>query len=174
MWLLDSDRNIDYRYTARSQGALIPLNESNRDRGEARLAQNLKDGKISLESWAAPLAAFKELAASHNFIGIVSYTPSMHTAYTNTAVFEAPAAAEAVRTMSRMQRDWLARKSAELGLTFIDLTPALQKAAREGPLTHFPVNVHLTPYGHRVSATEWASVVAKALGDSCLPPGTPM
>ncbi|QIG46776.1 hypothetical protein G5V57_02820 [Nordella sp. HKS 07] len=31
-WLLDSDRNIDYHYTASSQGALMPLNESNRGR----------------------------------------------------------------------------------------------------------------------------------------------
>jgi hypothetical protein len=164
MWLLDSDRDINYRYTARSQGALIPLNVTNRDRGEVRLAKSLKDGAVSLELWAPPLAAFKELAASHGFIGIVSYTPSMHTAYADTAVFEDPTSGELVRTMSQMQRDWLAKKSAELGLTYIDLTRAFQKAANEGPLTHFPANVHLTPYGHRVSAMEWASVVAKALG----------
>jgi len=164
MWLLDSDRNTNYRYTARSQAASIPLNVTNRDRGEVRLAKSLKDGEVSLELWARPLAAFKDLAASHGFIGIVSYTPSMHTAYADTAVFEDPTSGELVRIMSQMQRDWLTKKSAQLGLIYIDLTPALQKAANEGPLTHFPANVHLTPYGHRVSATEWASAVAKALG----------
>lgn len=164
MWLLDSDRNTNYRYTARSQGATIPLNMSNRDRGEVRLARNLKEGEVSLELWAAPLEAFKDLAASHGFIGIVSYTPSMHTAYADTAVFEDPMSGELVGIMSQMQRDWLTKKSAELGLIYVDLTPAFQKAAHEGPLTHFPANVHLTPYGHRVSAMEWASATAKALG----------
>jgi hypothetical protein len=164
MWLLDSDRSINFRYAARSQGALIPLNVENTDKDEVRVAESLKNGEVGLELWAPPLLAFKELAASQGFIGIVSYTPSMYTAYADTAVFEDPAVGKVVRTMSQMQRDWLARKSAELGLTYIDLTPALQKPANEGPLTHFPVNVHLTPYGHRVSATEWASVIAKALG----------
>jgi hypothetical protein len=163
-WLLDSDRAIDYRYTARSQGSLIELNVSNRSRGQVRIAKNLKEGEVGLELWAAPLAAFKELAVSHGFIGIVSYTPSMHTAYADTAVFEDPTSGEFVHAMSQMQRDWLSKKSAELGLIYIDLTPAFQKAAHEGPLTHFPVNVHLTAYGHRVSATEWASIIAKALG----------
>jgi hypothetical protein len=163
-WLLDSDRAINYRYTARSQGSLIALNESNRGRGQVKMAKKLKNGGVSLELWAKPLAAFKELAVSRGFIGIVSYTPSMHTAYADTAVFEDPTSGEFVRAMSQMQRDWLSKKSAELGLIYIDLTPALQKAANEGPLTYFPVNVHLTPYGHRVSATEWASVIAKALG----------
>lgn len=163
-WLLDSDRGINYRYTARSQDKLIPLNVSNRGRGQVKMAKRLKDGKVSLELWAPPLVAFKELAASQGFIGIVSYTPTMHTAYADTAVFEDPTSGELVRAMSQTQRDWLSKKSAELGLTYIDLTPAFQKAANEGPLTHFPVNVHLTPYGHRVSATEWAVAVAKALG----------
>lgn len=163
-WLLDGDRNINYRYTARSQGRIIPLNVTNQDRGEVRLAKNLKDGEVSLDLWSAALVAFKELATSHGFIGIVSYTPSMHTAYADTAQFEDRGTGELVRTMSQMQRDWLAKKSAELGLIYVDLTPAMQKAADEGPLTHFPANVHLTPYGHRVSATVWISVIQKALG----------
>jgi hypothetical protein len=162
-WLLDSDRSINYRYSARSQGRLITLNESNRGRGQVKTAKKLKNGQISLDLWAPPLAAFKELSVSNGFIGIVSYTPAMHTAYAHTAVFEDPVSGDLVRTMSRMQRDWLSKKSAELGLLYVDLTPAFQKAANEGPLTHFPVNVHLTAYGHRVSATEWASIISKAL-----------
>jgi hypothetical protein len=163
-WLLDADKGINYRYTARSQGSLIPLNASNRGRGQVKTAKKLTEGKVSLELWAPPLAAFKELAASRGFIGIVSYTPSMHTAYADSAVFEDPKSGELVRAMSQMQRDWLSKKSAELGLIYIDLTPAFQKAANEGPLTHFPVNVHLTPYGHRVSAMEWARIIAEAPG----------
>lgn len=163
-WLFDKDRDINYRYTARSQGAVVPLNVTNRDRGEVRDAKHLMNGDISLELWAPPLAAFKELAASKGFIGIVSYTPSMHTAYAHTAVFEDEKTAEAVRTMSTMQRDWLAKKTSELGLIYVDLTPAFQKAADEGALTHFPANVHLTPYGHRVSATEWTALIARTPG----------
>ncbi len=163
-WLFDKDRDINYRYTARSQGAIVPLNVTNQDRGEVRDAKRLMNGEIRLDLWTPPLTTFKDLASSRGFIGIVSYTPSMHTAYAHTAVFEDEKTAEAVRTMSTMQRDWLAKKTAELGLTYIDLTPAFQKAADEGPLTHFPANVHLTPYGHRVSATEWTALITKALG----------
>lgn len=163
-WLFDKDRDVNYRYTARSQGTVVPLNVTNQDRGEVRDAARLKNGEISLDLWTPPLAAFKELAASKGFIGIVSYTPSMHTAYAHSAVFEDEKTGEVVRAMSTMQRDWLAKKSAELGLTYIDLTPAFQKAADEGPLTHFPANVHLTPYGHRVSATEWTALIAKTPG----------
>lgn len=122
------------------------------------------NGEISLDLWTQPLAAFKDLAASNGFIGIVSYTPSMHTAYAHTAVFEDEKTGEAVGAMSTLQRDWLAKKAAELGLVYVDLTAAFQKAADEGPLTHFPANVHLTPYGHRVSAAEWTTIIAKALG----------
>ncbi len=89
----------------------------------------------------------------------------MHTAYADTVVFEDGETADLVRDMSNVQRDWLAKKTSELGLTFIDLTPAFQKAAREGPLTHFPANVHLTPYGHRVSAIAWQAAIAKHLGE---------
>lgn len=163
-WLFDSDRDINYRYTARSQGTVIPLNVTNQDRGEVRDARRLMNGEISLDLWTQPLAAFKDLAASNGFIGIVSYTPSMHTAYAHTAVFEDRNTGEAVGAMSTLQRDWLAKKAAELGLAYVDLTAAFQKAADEGPLTHFPANVHLTPYGHRVSAAEWTPAIAKALG----------
>lgn len=163
-WLLDGDRDVNYRYTARSQGTVIPLNVTNQDRGEVRDAKRLIDGEISLDLWTPPLTWFKELSASNGFVGIVSYTPSMHTAYANSAVFEDAKTADAVRTMSHMQRDWLAKKSAELGLVYVDLTPAFQKAVDEGPLTHFPANVHLTPYGHRTSAAAWTDVIAKALG----------
>jgi hypothetical protein len=113
MWLFDRDRFTNYRYTARSQGVVVALNTRNGDRGEVRLAKNLKDGEVSLELWAPPLVAFKDLAAAHGFIGIVSYTPAMHTAYADTAVFEDPTSGELVRTMSQMQREWLTKKSAE-------------------------------------------------------------
>ncbi|MFZ5675476.1 MAG: hypothetical protein ACOZAM_21170 [Pseudomonadota bacterium] len=163
-WLFDKDRDVNYRYTARSQGAVVPLNVTNQDRGEVRDATRLINGEISLDLWTPPLVAFKELAASKGFVGIVSYTPSMHTAYAHSAVFEDEKTGKAVRAMSTMQRDWLAKKTAELGLIYIDLTPAFQKAADEGPLTHFPANVHLTPYGHRVSATEWTALIARTPG----------
>lgn len=170
-WLLDGDRDVNYRYIARSQGTVIPLNVTNQDRGEVRDAKRLMNGEISLDLWTPPLTWLKELSASNGFIGIVSYTPSMHTAYAQTAVFEDETTAEAVRTMSQMQRDWLAKKTTELGLVFVDLTPAFQKAAAEGPLTHFPANVHLTPYGHRISAAAWTEVIAKSMGTTAASTG---
>jgi hypothetical protein len=154
----------DYRYSARSQGVVVPMNITNGDLGEVRDAKRLKNGEISLDLWDPPLRAFKELAQANGFIPIVTYTPSMHSAYADTVVFEDQDTGSVMRHLSAAQREWLMKKTAELGLAYLDLTPAFQVAAKEGPLTHFPANVHLTPYGQRVSAAAWKPFIDKLLG----------
>ena len=55
---------------------------------------------------------------------------------------------------SKTQRAYLRQKAADLGLTFIDLTPALQNSgtATSGRTRapYYPANVHYTPSGHRL------------------------
>jgi hypothetical protein len=152
-----------FRYTGRSQGVMVSMNITNRDQGEIRDARRLRNGEIGLDLWSKPLAVFKELSQTNNFIPIVTYTPAMYTAYGESVVFEDQAVGEAMRYLSATQRKWLAAKTAELGLIYIDLTPAFQQAVKDGPLTHFPANVHLTPYGQRVTANAWKPLVDKAL-----------
>ncbi|CAN5255741.1 hypothetical protein BH10PSE7_BH10PSE7_28640 [soil metagenome] len=167
-WQLAQWRGIEgmrsnYHYAAKSQGVMVPMNVTNADLGEVRDAKRLKDGEIRLDLWAPPLQAFKDLAQANGFIPIVSYTPSMHEAYADTVVFEDEETGRTMKYASAAQREWLAKKTAELGLTYIDLTPAFQEAVKSGPLTHFPANVHLTPYGQQVTATAWKPLIDKLL-----------
>jgi SGNH hydrolase-like domain, acetyltransferase AlgX len=65
---------------------------------------------------------------------------------------------------SDRQRGYFARKAAEAGFVYRDLTPALQRAAAELPSTqrlYFRTNVHLTPAGHAVVAAEVAEEISK-------------
>ena len=62
---------------------------------------------------------------------------------------------------------YLLRKTAELGLPYLDLTPTLRAAATERSLdvlTYFPANRHLTPEGHRVVAARMAEEIERLLG----------
>ena len=162
-WLFDDERRINYRYTVHSQGSRVGLNVTNHDRGEVRDAGRLANKTINLDIWLPPLLAFKNLSQSHNFIPIISYTPTAHTAYLDSVQFEDSAVGDLVRKMSEQQRSWLRQKSSQLGIMFIDLIPSFQEAVRKGPLTHFPANVHLTPYGHQVSATQWSAIITPLL-----------
>jgi hypothetical protein len=155
--------DINFRYAGQSEGQAIAMNVTNNDKSEVRYAARLKDGKISIDLWAQPLGDFKTLATSANFVPIVIYTPSMHTAYADTVKFEDEKVGALVRNMSDMQRRWLETKTTELGIAYIDLTPAFQKAAGEGPLTHFPANVHLTPRGHRVVSDGLTGAISEHL-----------
>jgi lysophospholipase L1-like esterase len=65
---------------------------------------------------------------------------------------------------SQTQRAYLRQKAEDLGLTFIDLTPALQTAARrlrDRELLYYPANVHYTPSGHRVVGDALAAAVTQ-------------
>lgn len=151
--------DVNYRYTGRSEDRVVAMNVANNDKSEVRYAARLKEGTVSIDLWARPLSDFKALADSAGFVPLVVYTPAMHTAYD--ATFEDEHVGALVRNMGEKQRQWLAAKTTELGIAYLDLTEAFQKAAREGPLTHFPANVHLTPFGHRVVSDPLIPIIAK-------------
>lgn len=151
-------QRIDFRYHVRfADGAVLTFNTRNGDLDEVAHARALVRGEIGLDVLDRPLAELVDLGRAHGFEPIVVYIPSAHTAYQRVARFEDRAVAEVLREFSNRQRRYLARKAAELGLRFRDLTPALQEAAQRLPSAqplYFRTNVHLTPAGHRIVAEE--------------------
>ena len=142
----------NFRYSAMAGGQRIAMNVTNGDQDEVDNALQLQDGKVSLDEFAEPLSAFIQWANSSGIRPIVTYIPSMYTAYGETVEFEDSEVGAAVQGMSAAQRQWFAAHTAALKVPFIDITPAFQRAAAAGTVTHFPANVHLTPHGQEIVA----------------------
>jgi hypothetical protein len=117
---------------------------------------------VQLSAFDEALARFAALAREHDFQPVVSYAPSAYTAYADFVSFEDEALTQLMPWFSGTQRDYLRRKVEELGMTFIDLTPALQEAARRlqaKDLLYYPANVHYAPSGHRVVGDALAAAI---------------
>jgi hypothetical protein len=153
---------VDFTYSGLSKGQRVAMNVTNADTSEPRSAQKLTAGEISLGLWEDPLEEFMALSHEAGFTPVVAYIPSMYTAYATSVQFGDTGVGERVQQLSAQQREWLASKTAKLGVVFVDTTRALQAAAETGPLTHFPANVHLTPFGHEIVAREWRNAVERA------------
>lgn len=156
---------VDFRYDLHFPEGVVEFNLSNTDPGEVRHAVALSEGRIHPEVFDEALDAYAALSREHGFLPVLAYTPSAHTAYASWVVFHDPAIEEPLAQLDRAQRDYLARKSRELGLLFVDGTPALQRAAAEKrgeELIYFQWNLHLTPAGHRVLARELATAIEAA------------
>jgi hypothetical protein len=154
---------VDFRYDLRfADGTVVPFNVQNADEAEVRYARRLQRDEVQLSAFDAALARFVAMGRAHNFRPVVSYAPSAYTAYADFVAFEDDALTELMPWFSGMQRAYLRQKAEELGFAFIDLTPALQAAARrlqEQELLYYPVNVHYTPSGHRVVGDALAPVI---------------
>jgi hypothetical protein len=90
--------------------------------------------------------------------------------------FQDPELAELMPWFSRVQRDFLQANSHALGYRFVDLTPALQQAAREygaRDLLYVPTNVHLSQVGNEVVARALADVLATDLKPQPTANGSP-
>lgn len=151
----------DFRYAAMVDGNVMQMNTANSDQDEADIAVRLGKGEVSLELFAIPFKNFVMWARENRITPVVIYTPSMYTAYESTVTFSDPQVGAAVRSLSRQQRAWFADSAAKLGFIFHDLTPAFQKEAGAGRLTHFPSIVHLTPLGHTIVAQQLAALTEK-------------
>ncbi len=150
----EKPERVNFRYKLRfPNGAALPFNIQNADQSEVRYARRLRQGEVDLAAWDAALARFVALAREHDFQPVVSYAPSAYTAYADFVAFEDEALTALMPWFSATQRAWLRDKADELGFAFVDLTPALQAAARalqEDERLYYPANVHYTPAGHRV------------------------
>jgi len=154
--------NVDFRYRLRFPDGAVEMNVRNTDRDEVQTALEVRAGTISFDAMDGAIDAFAELAARHGFVPVVSYAPSAHSAYAEIVEFADPALAELLAAFSEAQRQHLQARTAARGVHFLDLTPAMRSAAREGGaarLLYFPINIHFTPEGHELVA----SIVAEEL-----------
>lgn len=158
---------IDLRYTLEFPDGPIAMNGQNNDRDEVRTARDVADGTLALDLFDLALDRFAALARTNDFLPVVAYAPAAYTAYAELVRFRDPSVAAPLAAFSARQRAHLATASAARGLTFVDLTPALQSAARErgGELLYYPLNVHYTPAGQRVVADTLAAAIRPHLTD---------
>jgi hypothetical protein len=154
---------VNFRYRLRFPDGDVPFNVQDSDESEVRHARLLRQGEASLSAFDPALERFAELAREHDFTPVVAYSPSAYTAYADFVAFEDPALAELMPWFHAEQLAHLRGRAEALGLRFVDLTPALQEAARSlggRELLYFPANVHYTARGHQVVAETLARELA--------------
>jgi hypothetical protein len=156
---------VNFRYALRfPDGAIVPFNVQNADQNEVRYARRLRQGDVQLSAFDQALERFAALGREHDFRPVISYAPSAYTAYADFVTFEDDALSELMPWFSKTQRAYLRQKAEDLGLAFIDLTPALQTAARrlrDQELLYYPANVHYTPSGHREVGDALAAAITQ-------------
>ena len=156
-------KEIDFRYDLVFTEHSVPFNFDNSDQDEVKNARRLLDQKIDTKAFDLALDNFMQLSREHNFIPIVSYTPSAHTTYQENVVFRDPQLTSLMPWFSHEQRKYFKRKGEDLGYRFIDLTPGLQSVAQEytspEKLLYYQTNLHLTKYGHTVVAKTLSGVI---------------
>ncbi len=146
---------VDFHYQLVFPEKTVPFNLENVDQNEVSYAKDLPGGKISFELFSNALKEFVQLSKRDHFIPIVTYTPSAHTAYRQFVHFKDSSLTNILNQFSLKQRNFFQSKAAELGFTFIDLTPSMQSAtavSKSQKLLYFPTNLHLSPYGHEIIA----------------------
>lgn len=151
---------INFRYGFNFGEEVVPFNINNADKDEVVHALLLHQKTLTLEPFEDAMLNFVQLARHHEFIPIVAYTPSAYTAYAEFVRFEDEKLNTVMPKYSRDLRQYFSTGASHFGYHFIDLTLALQDAARSfGPtrLLYFPANRHLSVEGNKV--------VAKALWD---------
>jgi hypothetical protein len=154
-------QDYNFRYSAPVGGHVLAMNVANKDQGEVERAIQLRDGRISTGLFAEPLKNYVDWAKANRITPIVTYIPSMYTAYQSTVTFENPEVGKVVQAFSAAQRKWLAEHAQSIGYNFLDLTPFLQEAAAQGVVTHFPSNVHLTAEGEKAVGVHTAEFIKK-------------
>ncbi|HYC01055.1 MAG TPA: hypothetical protein VEC57_18110 [Candidatus Limnocylindrales bacterium] len=156
MAIKSSKREIDFRYHARlADGTILELNSRNGDRDEVTFAKALAEGRITPDLFDEGLERLRAMGREHRFQPVLVYLPSAYTAYASVARFEDPSIERLMRQYSERLRAYFATRSRELGLPYLDTTPALSAAAARATAADpvfFPANVHLTAGGHAVVA----------------------
>ena len=150
----DAAPPIDFRYRVDLGGrtGIVHFNPDNTDTDEVVYARLLQAGEVGVALFDAALDDIARLARLHGLSAILTYTPSAYTVYATRVRFDDPSVAEDLKAFSDRQRHYFAERTEALGLGFVDTTAALQAAAATDRLTHFPVSLHLTRYGHDVVA----------------------
>lgn len=153
----------NFRYSVEADGRRVPMNVSNGDSDELKMAQLLHEGTVSPDLFRAPLERFVALSRELGFRPVVLFVPAAYTVYRQSAVFEDTSVAGIMANYSDTQRRWLADNAGAIGYRLADPTEFLQQLAADGPLLYFPSDVHLTAAGHAALAEAVAGTVASEL-----------
>ncbi len=160
MWRqIDRNSGLDFRYSVEGPDGRVAMNIANADRDEVRYARRFQGGELSPAVFEPALDSFRDLAREHGFVPVVLLIPGAFTAYAESVVFNDPDLALTMKAGREIIGNWLADYTARNDIAFIDLAPAFQAAAKTGPLTHFPANVHLTPDGQQIVASQILGII---------------
>ena len=165
------DHKINYLYSLTFSDNTVPFNLENTDRDEVKYAQKLYNQELDPGIFTAIQKALEEYATlgkEHGFIPVVSYTPSVQSAYENFVVFEDTSLKELMPWFSRKQRAYFRQQGEQLGYIFFDLTPSLQEAARthgSQDILYYRYDLHLTPSGHSVVGEALAGLVREYINN---------
>lgn len=156
---IDRNTGLDFRYSVKGPNGDVAMNIANADRDEVRYAQRFSSGELSPEIFEPALDSFRDLARENGFVPIILLIPGAYTAYAQSVEFNDPDLAATMKSGRELTSRWLADYTSRNGIAFVDLAPAFQAAAESGPLTHFPANVHLTPAGQRIVASQITGII---------------
>ena len=150
------ESGYDFRYDVElSDGTIEPFNTRNGDLNELEYASRLRVGAADVDVFDDAMDGFAALAKAEGFRVVLAYTPAAYSAYGARVRFHTRDVADTMKLYSSRQREYFARKSAELGFEFVDMSGPLGVAAADtstsAPL-YFRTNSHLTPHGHAVVA----------------------
>lgn len=147
--------NVNFSYDVAVPEGVVKINTHSADSDEVHHAQMLQSGEVNRSTifnlWSEPIGWIMELAKERNFQVLWIYIPSAYTAYDNSVRFHDKEVGELVRTLSKTQRDVFAQLCKSMRLNCLDTVAHFQRRGSR-KLTHFPANIHLTPFGHEVIA----------------------
>lgn len=167
--LAGSESAVEFRFSLNYGSSPVLMNPQNDQRDEVRTARSARDGDVAFSAFDEALQNYSKLARENGFNAVLSYAPAAHVAYESVVSFEDPALKDLMLGYSREQRAYFAAKSRELGITFIDLTPALRAEIEKQNgerLLYNPSNIHFTVLGHQIVARE----LMRVLGEKRLMP----
>jgi hypothetical protein len=158
--------DIDFQYEVTLPGGgTASFNARNGDLNEVSFARRLGEGSLGLWVFDDALSEFVDLGRAHSFEPIVIYIPSAYSGYGERAHFADPTLDKVMRSYSLAQRRYFAEESRRLGYRYVDVTPAMRRAAeQDAALLYFRSNVHLTQRGHQVVANEVADLIGSIGG----------
>ncbi len=146
--------NLKYQYV--NQGRVVNFNLENVDTDEIFYANKIYEmdyPEIYLnEKYYKPFLNLKETAEKFQSKIFLVYIPSSYNSFGDNVVFKNEEHKLLLSNFSKIQRKVLKTICEKLDINFIDTSNDIKKYNKTNPkvLSHFPVNVHLTSYGHNL------------------------
>ena len=158
-------KDLNFRYSLDFGAKKVPFNTRNADRDELKHSIVVAEGLIPLDVFDEALREFKRLSEEHEFIPVITYSPSAHVAYQDFAVYEDQWVKPISENYSSQLRELMAARSRIFGIYYLDLTDPLREEierqgdARAEKLLYYPGSIHYSIEGNRIIAREMAKFI---------------